>query len=558
MNKDHIHLGFEVGTGKPVGVPVNHMIICGQTQQSGKTTTLEALIARSGLPGVAFVTKRGEQSFTLGYRIPPYFRQRADWQFVASVLEATMRERLKFERAWIIRASKGARTLADVQAKVKQLMFTAKGLSADVYLTLDSYLEIVVPRVAAVQFADRLDLQPGLNVLDLADRDTFPPELQALVMRSVLEWVYEKCHGTIAIIPEAWEYLPQGRGSPVKLSAVELIRKGAGLRNYVWLDSQDIGGIDKELLRSCPVWLLGVQRETNEIKRTLDNIPAGIAKPKPTDLATLEKGQFYACWGKNVIKVYVQPVWMNAEEVRAIAGGGRQITKAPTQQPSTIERPDTVTKEEAEKLRQRNLQLERRVDELETMLRESARVQPCRELSATEVPASDYPMNGGPCATTVSNHETIYQSILARLLKEPALLKLNLPKPELQVSVTKHTVLSDGETALGRTALLITEGYFDTPRKSYAVWNECKRRGFAGAAARMDESCKKLTEMGFLTKESDGFQVVPGTKSNTPLTNPQRRPPSSHRDDHRIPERDRVFAKCKHRRMTNKSHETNQ
>jgi hypothetical protein len=31
-------------------------------------------------------------------------------------------------------------------------------------------------------------------------------------MRSALEWVYERCDGTITIIPEAWEFLPQGRG----------------------------------------------------------------------------------------------------------------------------------------------------------------------------------------------------------------------------------------------------------------------------------------------------------------------------------------------------------
>jgi hypothetical protein len=121
-----IHLGFEVGSGKAVEIPCRHMVVTGQTQEAGKTTTLEALISRSGLPAVAFVTKRGEQSFRTGpsgrapiRRIPPYFRERADWQFVASVLEATMRERLKFERAWIMRASKGAKTLADVQENVQ-------------------------------------------------------------------------------------------------------------------------------------------------------------------------------------------------------------------------------------------------------------------------------------------------------------------------------------------------------------------------------------------------------------------------------------------------------
>lgn len=115
-----LHLGFEVGSGNAVSIPVRNMVVCGQTQEAGKTTTLEALIARASVPAVAFVTKRGEQSFAAGRRIAPYFRERADWQFVASVLEATMRERLKFERAWIMRASKGARTLADVHNNVRK------------------------------------------------------------------------------------------------------------------------------------------------------------------------------------------------------------------------------------------------------------------------------------------------------------------------------------------------------------------------------------------------------------------------------------------------------
>jgi hypothetical protein len=105
--------GFEVGSGKPVAIPLRHMVVTGQTQQAGKTT-LEALISRASLPALAFVTKRGERSFDSARRVPPYFRERADSQFVASVLEATMRERLKFKRAWIMRASKGARTLANV------------------------------------------------------------------------------------------------------------------------------------------------------------------------------------------------------------------------------------------------------------------------------------------------------------------------------------------------------------------------------------------------------------------------------------------------------------
>ena len=82
------------------------MVVCGQTQEAGKTTTLEGLISRlEGFRAIAFVTKRGEGSFGTARRIQPYFKERADWVFVQSILEATMRERMKFERSWIINAS---------------------------------------------------------------------------------------------------------------------------------------------------------------------------------------------------------------------------------------------------------------------------------------------------------------------------------------------------------------------------------------------------------------------------------------------------------------------
>jgi hypothetical protein len=491
-----VALGFEVGTGKPVSIPLRHMVVTGQTQEAGKTTTLEALIARANLPAIAFVTKRGERSFGEGRRIPPYFRERADWQFVASVLEATMRERLKFERAWIMRASKGARTLADVHKNVRKQMETAKGLSADVYLTLDAYLEIVVPRVAQVLFAATLDLAPGLNVLDLSDRDRFPPELQSLVMRSALEWVYEKCDGTISIIPEAWEFLPQGRGSPVKLAAVELIRKGAGLSNYVWLDSQDIGGVDKELLRSCPVWLLGVQREANEIKRVLDNIPAGIAKPRPADVAKLQKGQFYACFGESVIKTYVQPAWMLPSEACGIALG-----KISVEQTVSRPTPAPITKSEEEPM---SKAVEEKLEILIGLMSGRAATEP----AAVSSPA--------PAAPALPEEDALYQRFKTRLMKEaPGLIKLLVNRPEIQISEHRAVIEIDLSSAQGMVAKLISEGFFDQPVTGSAAHKETKRRwNYGGNGARVYEQLDKLTSLGFVTKEPDGYRAVTDMKLN--------------------------------------------
>ncbi|MGH9649855.1 MAG: hypothetical protein ACRD3I_05235 [Terriglobales bacterium] len=393
-------LGFEVGTGKPVEIPTRHMAITGQTQEAGKTTALEALIARSELRAITFITTRGEGSFTGAHRIPPYFREQADWQFVASILEASRGEKLKFERAWIIRASKGASTLAGVQRNVKKAMETAKGMSADVYLTLDAYLEAVVPQIGAVRWAPDIRLSPGVNAMDLTALNV---EMQHLVIRSALDWVLNRESNTVVVVPEAWKFIPQGRGTPVKLAAESLIRQGAGLKNYLWLDSQDIAGIEKIILKSVPVWILGVQREANEIKRTLDNIPAGISKPSKADIATLELGQFYACWGRHAIKVYVQPAWMDGHTASLVARGERAIDKEVKHleavisdfgpaQPSgravlMLEQEGIVDEREAQALRDENQELKVEVARLTRRLNDlaAAVVLPSKPLAKEEV-----------------------------------------------------------------------------------------------------------------------------------------------------------------------------
>lgn len=508
--KGQVHLGYEVGTGKAVSIPLRHMVICGQTQEAGKTTTLEALIDRANLPAVAFVTKRGEASFAEGRRIQPYFRERADWQFVQSVIEAAMHEKKKFERPWIIRASEGARTLAQVHGNVKRLMQKAKGMSADMYLLLDEYLKIVVPRIAQVDFAEKLDLEPGLNVLDLSHRDAFPPELQGLVMRSALEWIYEKCNGTIAIIPEAWEFLPQGRGSPVKLAAVELIRKGAGLKNYVWLDSQDIGGVDKEVLRSCPVWLLGVQRETNEIKRVLENIPHPTAKPKPSDVATLKKGQFYACFGETVVKTYVQPEWMKPEQAREIAMGGMTVEQI-RPPPSPMPKPRQPPAQPKETPMSANL--EKKMDQVLDAFQQFIKTG-----AATQRAVDDAVANGTRApepATPLSNdEEAIYLRFRDRLLRDSTVLNVLATAPQITVEETIETITIDGKTPRGRVVRLLHDGFFDQSKSGSALRAEMKRTGADPGSNLVRDHLNPLTIMGFLTRDGDDFVVAPNMKKH--------------------------------------------
>jgi hypothetical protein len=497
--KTDVLLGFAVGTGAPVMLPIRHTVVTGQTQEAGKTTALEAMIARSGVRAVCFVTKRGEGSFAGARRIDPYFHEQADWQFVASILEASRGEKLKFERAWIIRASKGARTLADVQRNVRKSLETAKGMSADVYQTLEAYLEVVVPQIAEVNWATSVHLGTGINAMDLTDLAT---EMQHLVIRSTIDWVLHKEENTVVVVPEAWKFIPQGRGTPVKLAAEAYIRQAAGLGNYLWLDSQDIAGVDKTILKSVPVWVLGVQRESNEVARTLAQIPGGIKKPKPDQIATLGLGEFFACWGSTIVRTFVQPAWMTEADAKAIALG--QMTVADARRvPHKEPQPKEPKMGDATKLSE-----DRIIEGLARRLGGMAGLAAAN--SAPERPA--------PPAS--SDEDAMYQRFKSRLAREaPAILQVLAIENEIEIRVERKTVEINQDSARGMVVTLIHEGFFDSTQPAVAAWNQLKRRwDYRGISARVNEQCDALTSMGFLTKEGNGYQAVASAKKRIKTT----------------------------------------
>ncbi len=324
MGEIKILLGFEVGTGKEVHMGLHHTVITGMTQLSGKTTTLEAIISRANRRAIAFKTKRGEAGFNSYREIPPFFEERADWQYVSTLLEAVMRESLKFERPWIMKATQGTKTLREVYENVQMLRAEAtKSLPENVYTALEQYLKIVVPQIEKFRFSKTLNLIDGINVMDLTEMTL---ELQALVIQSTMEYTLNNLHETILIVPEAWEHIPQGRNTPVKLFAETFIRKGAAIGNYLFIDSQDIAGIDKMPLRQCNNWILGRQREGHEVERVREQIGRG--KINAEEIRTLPLGHFLAILGDDVKKVYVLPAGVPAKIGRRVAMGEMTVTDA--------------------------------------------------------------------------------------------------------------------------------------------------------------------------------------------------------------------------------------
>jgi len=324
-----ILLGFEVGTGLPIQMPLHHLAIFGMTQLSGKTTTLEAIITRSGLKAVAFITKRGEAGFARCSTIPPYYKPRTDWQFVEGLINVALNERVKYEpgmRSAIMKVCRAGRGLREVRDSARKMAVEAKGeFMKSVFERLGAYLDIVVPELERWTFSDKIELGSGVNVMDLS---FMRMETQHLVIASAIDYILQNLDHVIVIVPEAWETLPQAKMTPVKWVAQQFIRKGAAIGNYMFLDSQDIGGIDKTPLRQCDNWLMGRMKEAHEVERILKQLLG--MKVKAEDIQTLPVGHFYAVVGNHVKKVYVLPAGVPEEVGKAVAMGSLSVEEVKT------------------------------------------------------------------------------------------------------------------------------------------------------------------------------------------------------------------------------------
>jgi hypothetical protein len=320
-NKENILIGYELKTAEEVSIFPSHLVVTGLTQLSGKTTTLEALIERSKSRAIVFKTKRGEEGFSKGTIIRPFFKEKSDWQFVSSLLEATMKERLKFERSWIIRACRGTKNLKEVYEKCKKLQEESRegSIHQGVYTTLIAYFELILPQIEGLSFSTELNLKEGINIMDL---EKFSGEVQSLIIRSTLDYVLNNEKGVIVVIPEFWKFCPQQRGNPVKQIAEEFIRQGATRKNFLWADSQDLANVDKTILKQVANWILGLQTEINEVQHTLEQIPLpNNLKPKAEEIMTLRIGHFIVCNPYFTKRVYVQPAWLDEETAKKIALG---------------------------------------------------------------------------------------------------------------------------------------------------------------------------------------------------------------------------------------------
>lgn len=125
--------------------------------------------------------------------------------------------------------------------------------------------------------------------------------------------------------------------------------------------------------------------------------------------------------------------------------------------------------------------------------------------------AADFPPGGVP------SYNDIYQYVVQRAKGDVHILKLLVDRPELQVEIPRRTIALTDDTTQGRLGLLIKEKFFDSPRDAGDITREFKRRGWfepKASNAALIKPLGQIAEWGFLTRETDGFQSVPGMKVN--------------------------------------------
>jgi len=302
------------------------------------------------------------------YREPKLQRSKyISWQYVKSILEASQGRGMNFEEAWIIRACDGATSLSGVYENIKALQKATRkgGINENQYLKLTAYFDIILPQLKEREFSTKLKLKKGINLMDLQPL-TF--EMRCLVMERTITYVMEKMRDVVIMLPEGWKYVPQKLTTPVKAAAINLAREGASILNHVWVDSQDIRGVDKVLVGQCTTWMLGVQVEENEAKRTRVSLGNRVTVK---DIQSLKLGHFYLRKKDNeLIHVYVLPAGVPEEMGRKVAVGEIPVQVVVDYlvrlQRGKIKSDEEMYRRENEELRREIEKLKRRPEEVST------------------------------------------------------------------------------------------------------------------------------------------------------------------------------------------------
>lgn len=117
--------------------------------------------------------------------------------------------------------------------------------------------------------------------------------------------------------------------------------------------------------------------------------------------------------------------------------------------------------------------------------------------------------------TDEGQREELYQWFRDRVRRDPEMLAVLASKPEIRVSFQRPVIEANANTLRGRLAMMIRNGFFKEPTNASRAFDELQRTWRNVGKPNVYKECDSLTEMGFLTKEENGYQAVAGMKIST-------------------------------------------
>lgn len=510
-----IRVGFEIPSGNPVDVPQQHVAVYGLTQKAGKTTLLEGMVSRVATTTLVLRTGRADIPFAGAHRVRPFFRERYDWKYVEGLLWSFLEEKPKVYRTWVMRATQGARSLADVHARIiKSAKKATRGWDQDLLFQLDHYFQEILPGLASLRLSTELELLADKpNVMDL---EGIRSSVQQLIVAAVLDQLMSHPRPVVVVLPEARDFIPSDRSTPAKLAADQFVRRGAKLELYLWIDSQSLTGVDQQVLRNFGLSLHGRQTSDLEISRIVKAVGNGVTA---ADVKSLRLGEFLLEDQDGVRRVYAQPAWLGDGAAMTVARGRTRVEAVLHLKPEIKEETKVEDKERKD--------YDDKIAELEHDLRGAGQAiadlrdtlaEAERRAEANARAAAANAVEKIHAMPRVHNIRSVPEAIVPSLPDGVERVKVDLhvahETPDLTVHVRVVRREASTEDPSGRAAFLVAQGFFDQRRSVNEACAEFRQRGWGdwkGGSGwnNMDRMLGKLASEGFLRNVEKGYVVVP-------------------------------------------------
>jgi len=334
--KSSVAFGFIRSSGRPVVLGVKHMVISGITQGSGKTTLVRALALRSGARVVVFETKPFAKDWLPhGKQVPVLMHGTLDEVTLKELLEAEGQFGMKAEFPILIRSCDGAKDMYEVMARIRGRLYPPppppgeKPPKTDRHeknalLILETLLKRILDQMQSIETSNKLEIKKGLNVIDISG---LTEEAQQVAVKAVSDYLYERETNVIMVLDEAQKFVPENRRSAARHSVVRLIKEGGARKIWVWVASQALTAVSKEILKQTENYILGRQREFNECNRVLAQLPLpDQLKPSADTIQHLNLGYWLVAAGDApVVEAYAWPTWCSAGTAKTAAMLGTTV-----------------------------------------------------------------------------------------------------------------------------------------------------------------------------------------------------------------------------------------